>query len=188
MVTYLKILQNNYLFSRRKQTMAIVRKDKMLAGYNGNLESVKVHNNGGTATVETTNGVFVVVEGLLAGERETKKARLASSADVAKDVLLIHNSEVMYDERLHKLADFRIKQDKVARAYRLYNGDIITLTTDLFANTVAVGDKLVVHTNGKLGKDDTKLATAKVIFEVIEDCGNELDLSMGAFAVQVVRP
>lgn len=168
--------------------MAIVRKDKMLAGYNGNLESVKIHNNAGTATVEVTNGVFVVVEGLLAGERETKKARLANGTDVAKDVLFIHNSEVMYDERLSKLADFRIKAGKVARAYRLLNGDIITLTTDLFANAVAVGDKLVVHTNGLLGKDDTKLATAKVIFEVIEDCGFELDPQMGSFAVQVVRP
>ncbi|MFS0905798.1 hypothetical protein AB3N02_22505 [Priestia aryabhattai] len=168
--------------------MAIVRKDKMLAGYNGNLESVKVHNNAGTATVETTNGVFVVVEGLLAGERETKKARLASSADVAKDVLFVHNSEVMYDERKYKLADFRIANGKVARAYRLYNGDVMTLTTDLFATAVAVGDKLVVHTNGLLGKDDTKLATAKVIFEVIENCGRELDLSMDAYAVQVTRP
>jgi hypothetical protein len=168
--------------------MAIVRKDKMLAGYNGNLESVKVHNNAGSATVETTNGVFVVVEGLLAGERETKKARLASSADATKDVLLIHNSEVMYDERLHKLADFRIKNGKVARAYRLYNGDIITLTTDLFVGTPAVGQKLVVKTDGKLGVDATALTTAKVVFEVIEDCGNELDLNMGSFAVQVIRP
>lgn len=167
--------------------MAIVRKDKMLAGYNGNLESVKIHNNAGSATVESTNGVFVVVEGLLQGERETKKARLANGNDVAKDVLFIHNSEVMYDERLHKLADFRIKADKVARAYRLYDGDIVTLTTDLFATAVAVGDKLVVHTNGLLGKDDTKLATAKVIFEVIEDAGFELDPQMGAFAVQVTR-
>lgn len=168
--------------------MAIVRKDKLLAGYNGNLESVIVHNNAGTATVEITNGVFAVVEGLMGKGRETKKARLASTADVAKDVVFIHNSEVMYDERLHKLADFRIPAGKVARGYRLYNGDIITLTTDLFANTVAVGDKLVVHTNGLLGKDDTKLATAKVTFEVIEDCGYELDNKMKAFAVQVVRP
>lgn len=168
--------------------MAIVRKDKMLAGYNGNLESVKIHNNAGSATVESTNGVFVNLKGLMTGEREVQKAILASSADVVSDVLFIHNAEVMYDERLSKLADFRIKADKVARAYRLFNGDIITLTTDLFANTVAVGDKLVVHTNGKLGKDDTKLATAKVQFLVIEDAGFELDPAMGAFAVQVIRP
>lgn len=169
--------------------MAIVRKDKLLAGYNGNLESVKVHNNAGSAKVETTNGVFVVVEGLIAGERETKKARLAGSADKALDVLLVHNSEVMYDEREYKLAQFRIKADKVARAYRLYDGDVITLTTDLFQGTVAVGDKLIAHTAGKIGKPAVAadVDTAKVVFTVIEDCGNELDLSMGSFAVQVSR-
>jgi hypothetical protein len=168
--------------------MAIVRKDKLLAGYNGNLESVKVHNNAGTATVETTNGVFVVVEGLLPNERETKKARLAGSADATKDVLLIHNSEVMYDERKYKLADFRIAQDKVARAYRLYNGDIITLTSDLFTAVPTVGQQLVVKTNGLLGVDATALTTAKVVFTVVENCGRELDLNMDAYAVQVSRP
>jgi hypothetical protein len=167
--------------------MAIVRKDKLLAGYNGNLESVKVHNNAGSATVQTTNGVFVVVEGLMTGEREVKKARLAATADFAKDVLLVHNAEVMYDERLDKLADFRIEAGKVARAYRLYDGDIITLTTDLFADTVVVGDKLIVKSNGLIGKDATNLPNAKIVFEVIEDAGYELSPLMGAFAVQVTR-
>jgi len=167
--------------------MAIVRKDKMLAGYNGNLESVKIHDNAGATKVESTNGVFVVVEGLLEGERETKKARLAGVADADLDVLFIHNAEVMYDERLHKLKDFRIKADKVARAYRLYDGDIITLTTDLFVGTPTVGAQLVVHTDGKLGADATALATAKVVFTVIEDSGYELDPEMGAFAVQISR-
>lgn len=169
--------------------MAIVRKDRMLAGYNGNLESVIIHNNAGNATVESTNGVFVVLEGLMGKGRETQKARLAGSADATKDVLFIHNSEVMYDERLHKLADFRIRKDKVARAYRLFDGDIMTLTTDLFAGTVAVGDKLIVKQNGLIGKPATAgdVDTAKVVFTVIEDCGNELDINMKAFAVQVSR-
>ncbi|GIN66345.1 hypothetical protein J41TS2_17660 [Bacillus sonorensis] len=169
--------------------MPIVRKDKLLAGYNGNLESVKIYDNAGTQEIESTNGVFVVVEGLLPGERETKKARLATDAEKAQDVLLIHNSEVMYDERKYKLEDFRIAKGKVARAYRLFDGDIITLTTDLFAGTVAVGDKLIVKSNGLIGKPaaDTDLDGAKVVFEVIEDCGNELDIKMGSFAVQVHR-
>jgi hypothetical protein len=169
--------------------MAIVRKDKLLAGYNGNLESVKVYNNAGTEKVEITNGVFVVVEGLLAGERETKKARLADIDDKGLDVLLIHNSEVMYDERLYKLKDFRIKADKVARAYRLYDGDILTLTVDLFAGAVAVGDKLIVKQDGKIGVPDVAgdIDTAKVVFEVIEDSAYELDIEQKAFAVQIHR-
>lgn len=168
--------------------MAIVRKDKLLAGYNGNLESVIIHDNAGTNTVQVTNGVFVVVEGLMGKGRETKKARLANSTDANKDVAFIHNSEVMYDERLHKLADFRIPAGKVARAYRLYDGDIITLTQDLFTAVPTVGQKLVVKTNGLLGVDATALTTARVVFEVIEDCGYQLDNSMKAFAVQISRP
>lgn len=170
--------------------MAIVRKDKLVAGYNGNLESVKIHNNAGTATVQSTNGVFVVVEGLMAGGRETKKARLAGATDKALDVLLIHNGEVMYDERKDKLADYVIAKDKVARAYRLYDGDIITLTVDLFATAPVVGDKLIVQgTAGLIGKPTlpADVDASKVVFTVIEDCGNELHLSQKAFAVQISR-
>lgn len=166
--------------------MAIVRKDKLLAGYNGNLESVKVHNESG-AKIPTTNGVFVVVEGLLEGEREVKKATLGSLASSELDVLLVHNGEVMADERLYKLEDYFIPVDKVARAYRLFDGDVITLTADLFVGTPTVGQKLVVHTEGKLGEDSASLAGAKVVFEVIEDCGNELHHTMKAYAVQVTR-
>ena len=166
--------------------MAIVRKDKLLAGYNGNLESVKVHNTEGK-TVDTTNGVFVFLEGLMEGQREVTKATLADASTADKEVLLIHNSEVMYDERAYKLEDFYIKADKVARAYRLYDGDIITLTTDLFVGDVAVGDELVAHTDGKLGKDETAVETAKIVFEVIEDSGYELHTEMKAFAVKITR-
>jgi hypothetical protein len=175
--------------------MAIVRKDKLLAGYNGNLESVIVTTDGKNSLtvvdgvlqngVELTNGLFVHVGKLMAGERETKQASLAT--DSGKDVLFIHNAEVMYDERLSKLADFRIKAGKVARAYRLFNGDIVTLTTDLFAGEVAVGDILVAKADGKLAVADETDADAVVKFEVIEDAGYELDPKMGAFAVQVIR-
>ena len=166
--------------------MAIVRKDKMLAGYNGNLESVKIHD-GANRKIKSTNGVFVVLEGLMDGEREVEKARLATTADAGKEVLFIHNPEVMYDERLHKLADFRIEADKVARAYRLFDGDIITLTVDLFEGDVKIGDELVVHTKGLLGNDSASVADAKYTFTVIEDSGYELDPEMGAFAVKVNR-
>jgi hypothetical protein len=166
--------------------MAIVRKDKMLAGYNGNLESVIVHN-ASDATLEITNGLFVTLGDLMPGEREVHKAVLAGTADADVEVYFIHNSEVMYDERKGKLEDFRIEAGKVARAYHLFHGDVITLTTDLFVAVPVVGDQLVVHTGGKLGSDATALASAKIVFEVIENSGNELHPTMGAFAVKVIR-
>lgn len=167
--------------------MAIVRKDKMLAGYNGNLESVRIYKADGV-TFETglTNGLFVALDGLEVGEAEVQKAHLAGTADVAKEVYLIHNPEVMYDERLYRLEDYVINSGKVCRAYGLFEGDIITLTTDLFADAVAVHDKLVVDAGGKLGVV-ADVTTAKVWFEVIEDAGYELHLTMKAFAVKVHR-
>lgn len=164
----------------------IVRKDKLLAGYNGNLESVIVHD-ADDKPVEITNGMFVVIEGLMEGKgREVKKARLATSADSASDVLFIHNSEVMYDERQSKLEDFRIPAGKVARAYRLYDGDIITMTNDLFASKVEVDDVLSVQSKGMIGAGEGS-DSAKVVFTVIEDCGYQLHNTAGSFAVQVSR-
>lgn len=175
--------------------MAVVRKDKLQAGYDGNLESVKIYNNAGDTKVQSTNGVFVVLEGLEDGEREVRKARLGAFADHKSDVLFIHNAEVMYDERLYLLDEFVISADKVARAYRLKNGDIMTLTDDLFDATVkapAVGDKLVIMSNGLIGNPDltanpNALTEAKVVFEIIEDAGFELHLTEHAFAVSVER-
>lgn len=179
----------------------IVRKDKLFAGYNGNMESVIILKDGTNDLgefdkdtneysngVNTSNGVFVTVEGLLnvSHPREVKKAYLADESDIAKDVLFIHNSEVMYDERLSKLEDFYIKAGKVARAYRLYDGDIITMTVDLFDAEPSVGQVLTVKANGLLGVP-ADATGAKVTFEVIEDCGNELHHTAKAYAVQVVR-
>lgn len=179
----------------------IVRKDKLLAGYNGNLESVIILKDGATdlgnydATtmeyengVEVSNGVFVKLGKLMKGanQREVFYAYLADEGDKEEDVLLIHNAEVMYDERLYKLEDFRIANGKVARAYRLFDGDIITLTEDLFDGEVEEGDVLTVKANGLLGVP-TDADGAKVVFEVIEDCGNELHHTAKAFAVKVKR-
>ena len=166
--------------------MAIVRKDKLLAGYNGNLESVMVHNSTGNK-VPTTNGVFVTVGEYMTGQREVVKGTLADLATAEQEVLLIHNSEVMYDERLYKIEDYIIPEGKVARAYRLNVGDIITLTVDLFSTPPTIGEEVIAHSNGKLGHDATALATAKTVFEVIEDSGYELHTNMKAYAVKVVR-
>lgn len=164
--------------------MAIARKDILFSGYNGNLESVIIEKGG--KAVESTNGVFVVVGKYLEGQRETKHAELAGVADIAKDVIFIHNSEVMADPRLQKLADYRIKAGKVARGYRLTDGDVLTLTEDLFEGPVAVDDVLAVSVDGKLGKVEGA-SGAKVVFTVVEDSGFELHQTMKAFAVEISR-
>lgn len=166
-----------------------VRKDKLLAGYNGNLESVIVYDNAGSNKIAVQNGVWVVLEGLEKGEREVRKARLASEADAGKALYFIHNSEVMYDERLSKLSDYVREAGKVSRAYSVHVGDIVTLTTELFDGAVAVGDKLIAKSKGLIGKETVEgtLNASATVLEIIEDCGNEIDNTKKAYAVQVIK-
>lgn len=166
--------------------MAIVRKDKILSGVAGNLEHVKVVN-GSDAPIEVTNGVFVILGDLMAGEREVKSAKLATEATNGNgEILMVHAPELQYDESVKvKKRDFRNEAGKAARAYRLSKGDIITLTENLFDGVVAVGDILAPKTAGKLGKV-VDASTSNLQVKVIENCGNELDITLSAFAVQVL--
>lgn len=202
-------IRDLYTGNKANKDVFVTRKDKLLGGYNGNLESVVVYDKGdGTGKpVTITNGVFVTVGGLhnnpagddgfLSTGREAKKAVLAGTADIAKDVLFIHNSEVMYDSRKYKLEDFLIPAGKVARAYRLYDGDVISLTRAFFVDGYNVdgteniakyniGDVLEVSKDGYLAKPATA-STAKVRFTIIENTGHELHQRADGFALQVSR-
>lgn len=174
--------------------MAIVQLDKILSGVSGNLEHIVIYEDIDTdkQLKNYTNGLFAVAVKLEEGNREAKKARLAQVDDV--DVLLAHAPELMYDET-KKLREFRNAtvadkedvanpgQKYVIRGYRLALGDILTYTADLLPNGVKVGDKLSID-NGKL---IIAVEGANVVFEVIEDSGNELDIKEKAFAIQVVQ-
>lgn len=162
--------------------MAIVQLDKILSGANGNIESVVVYTDDTVADKlkDYTNGVFVVTKGLEKGNREAKKAFLAKGDET--DILLVHSPELMYDEK-KKLRDFKLGEGEVARAYRLATGDIISFTEDLLPAGVAV-DMEVAIKDGKLVKASEQ-SSAKLVFTVIEDSGNELDITTKAFALQV---
>lgn len=201
-------IKDLYTGHKENKDVFVTRKDKLLGGYNGNLESVIVYDKADGKPVTITNGVFVTVGGLhdksdntdisgfLSTGRETKKAVLAGADNAEEDVLFIHNSEVMYDARLFKLEDFVIPAGKVARAYRLYDGDIVSLTraffvggydadgkaTDKYKN----GDVLVVEEDGYLGKAPAD-TTAKVRFTILENTGHELHQRADGFALQISR-
>lgn len=162
--------------------MAIVQLDKILSGVSGNIESVVVYNEDTHTThlKDYTNGVFVVAGELEEGNREAKKASFAKGDE--SDILLVHAPELMYDEK-KKLRDFRNGEGQAVRGYRLTSGDIISFTEDLLPDGVAVKDEIAVK-DGKLVKA-TEQPNAKLVFTVIEDSGNELDILTKAFALQV---
>ena len=161
----------------------IVRRDKTLAGYNGNIESVYVSDAG----KDYDNGTLITIGGL-ADEarfgREVKEGKLTTAVTGKDEVLMVITPELMYDEKL-TLGDFTNPEDGVARAYRFFDGDIVSLTVGGLPLDVAVGDILVAGADGKLV--DYESGAYKVAFEVIEDSGYELTSKEKAFALAIHR-
>ena len=178
-----KVPNNNQ--NRRNKKMSIVWRDKVLSSYNGNIESVLIHNAGGTEKVSVPNGVFVTLDGLAGIGREVKKAVLAE--DATEDVLLVASPEVMYETGAD-IGEFINEAGEVARAFRLADGDVISLTADLLADGAepAVGDTFGVGAGGKLEEktDDSGVA---VKFVVREDAGNELHRETKAWRFDIVK-
>lgn len=161
----------------------IVRRDKTLAGYNGNIESVFVAD----ATKDYDNGTLVTIGGLadLAKfGREVKEAKLTTAETGKEEVLMVITPELMYDEK-KTLDEFTNPEEGVARAYRFADGDVVSLTVSGLPSGVAVGDILVAGANGKFVKATE--GAYKVAFEVIEDSGYELTSKEKAFALAIKR-
>src|SRR5699024_1012092 len=144
-----KVPNNNQ--NRRNKKMNILWRDKVLSSYNGNIESVLIHDSEGTEEVSVPNGVFVTLDGLAGIGREVKKAVLAK--DATEDVLLVASPEVMYEAGAD-IGEFINEAGEVARAFRLADGDVISLTEGLLAKDSApvVGETFVVGAGGKLVK------------------------------------
>ena len=167
--------------------MSIVWRDKVLSSYNGNIESVLIVDDVKAekpTPKEATNGVFVKL-GELAGQgREVKYAELG--ADTDGDALLVASPEVLY-EAGKEIDDFVNEAKKVARAFRLADGDVITLTADLITGTPTgdIGQVFVVGKDGKLVANAE--ATTGLRFLVREDAGHELTRKQKAWRFDIVK-
>ena len=167
--------------------MSIVWRDKVLSSYNGNIESVLIHGlNDKSEVVEVSvpNGVFVTLDGLAGMGREVKKANLG--AKEGGEVLLVASPEVLY-EAGKELDDFVNEAGKVARAFRLADGDVISLTADLITGTPTgkIGQVFVVGEDGKLVADAE--ATTGLRFLVRENAGHELTRKQNAWRFDIVK-
>lgn len=121
--------------------MSIINLDKMLASYNGNLESVKYNG-------QLVNGNVVVLGSLVTGETELRTAT-APTAVATEEVVLVSAPEVIYSEVGKSLKDFVIPANQPARAYHLFIGDIFTLTDDAI-DGITVKDQFVIPQNGSV--------------------------------------
>ena len=161
----------------------IVWRDKVLSSYNGNIESVLIQDGKGN-NIEVPNGVFVTLGDLAGMGREVKVATLGADKGEA---LLVASPEVLYESG-KELEDFVNEAGKVARAFRLADGDVITLTEDLITGAPAVKDVFIVGTDGKLVKSEAGAEEKAVLqFKVRESAGNELHRTAKAWRFDIVK-
>lgn len=116
------------------------------------------------------NGNIVVISDLIDGERELFTAGTPAVDSAIRDIVLVADPEVPYDERLKNLDDYFCEAGKPARGYRLHSGDIFSVTVEAFDGTgePAVGDIVEVIASTKLGFGASATSGSTVIGKVIE--------------------
>lgn len=140
----------------------VVRLDKLLAGYNGNLEHI-VHS------ADLDNGSFVHVGSLVAGNTDLRNAVVPATATLTDEVVLIAAPELLYDTVYGgQLDKFYNEAGRATRAYHLYAGDVFSVSESMLTGTVAVG-KFVIPANGsvKLAVADTDGGTTRFVGKII---------------------
>lgn len=81
-------------------------------------------------------------------EREVRKATTPAGSETLKELALIANPEVIYDETVrHPLEDYINEAGQVIRAYRFHQNDGFSATAEAFDGAPAKGKYVIVNTN-----------------------------------------
>lgn len=153
--------------------MAVTRLDKIVGAH---LESIQ-------APEVIKNGYFLQLGALVDGETELRSA--TKVVDNTKGNIVFHHTpEVDPDPRKSGLKHFEVQMGDAGRTYRLVEGDIITLTVDLFGTAPIVND-LVSPQNGEFLLD-TSVGGEYLVLEVIQETSLGYDGDQ-AFVLSVVK-
>ena len=107
---------------------SVVRTDLMHGTSNAaDLVSVKYLPSGTATAID--NGNVVSVTTLVSGQRDVFTAVTPAVNSALSTIALIASPELLVDERLKSLADFRNEAGAIARGYRLRSGDIFSVTS-----------------------------------------------------------
>jgi hypothetical protein len=99
------------------------------------IKSAKYMGADGATATKIENGRFVVIGGLMDGEREVHVAKDVAETDTM--VGLVCTPEVLYDEKKDSLMDFINEAGEVIRVMLLQKGDIFSVADDTTANDKA---------------------------------------------------
>lgn len=157
---------------------SVVTREAMQSESVANLrKSFKYQPSGVDTAVE--NGNVVVKGALIDGQREVYTASTPTATSKLADILLVTTPEVLADERLKNLSDFRNEAGSIATGDKLFSGDIFSVTAEGFTGTPAKGNIVELQAGTKLNAVATLTAGSTQV-------GTIIDYVNGKYAVQVL--
>lgn len=132
---------------------SIVRTDRMHGSYNAaDLVSVRYSPAGTDTAIE--NGNVVLLGSLDTNNREVYVGANPAADSALSLIALIATPEVVADERLKSLSDFRNAAGAICRGYMLRSGDIFSVTaaavTEISGTAPAIGQLVELAASTKL--------------------------------------
>lgn len=124
------------------------------------------------------NGNVVLKGALIDAQREIYTAGTPAANSALADILLVTTPEVVADERLKNLSDFRNEPGEESTGDHLRSGDIFSLTVEGFTGTPAKGKIVELQAGVKLKIVDTLTSGSTQV-------GTIIDVANGKYAVQV---
>jgi len=159
----------------------VVTREKMTSEYDGTKRvSVKYQPLGEDTAIE--NGNVVVLGGLIDGEREIYTSSTPAANSTVASLVLITTPEVLADERLKNLSDFRNEAGDVATGDRLFSGDIFSVTAEGLTGT----DETLVKGAVIELQAGTKLKAVSVLTGGSTQVGTIIDIVNDKYAIQVL--
>lgn len=127
------------------------------------LVSLRVYN--GTTPIEVDNCTIVELEGYEEGEREIRKAKLATASSELNACAIVATPEVRYDEREKNLDEFFNEANAICRGYIPRARNMFSVTKEAFVGGTApttVGTALSLGANGKIATSGSGAALGEL--------------------------
>lgn len=172
---------------------AVVRTDNMYGtDVRAGLVSIEYMGEDGATPTAIENGNVLKVGALLSHgtspdityEREIFVGSAVTESDPLDSVVLIATPEIVYDEHLQALDDFRNEAGKPARGYHLHSGDIFSVTKGALVGAASPAIGNIVE----LADDSTKLNVAASATSGATTVGKIIAIDVvGAYTYYVIR-
>lgn len=129
------------------------------------LVSCRVYDTDEETPIAVENGTIVELKGYEEGQREVRKAVLATADSDLNNCVVIGSVEVMYDERKKNLDEFINEAGVICRGYVLRSRNMFSVTKKGFVSgsVPSAGAEVGVGTGGKLDSSGTGFGTCMAV-------------------------